>query len=212
MRSEKKTKDLYFLRPVTLIVAALLCIISYFYFDIPITEHFKDISSSLKLLAKKISFLIDADVQYILWPSLYFLFRFLWKKELVANRCLLLIMSVPITNLIVGFMKFVFGRARPKLLFSSQEFGLTFFSRADIYQSMPSGHACTIGAICGAFGCFYPKAIFPLFLLAMLLAFSRVILTEHYLSDIIAAVAIGFFISQWIYSAMRKKNIEFRRR
>jgi len=209
----KKTEETYFLKPVILFFTVILCILSYYFFDIPIAEHFKQISAPLRTIGKKIRFLIDADHQFFLWPTLYFGFRFLWKKEQIANRCLLIVMSLPMTNLLVGLIKYILGRPRPKLFFSSQQFGFTFFSPADAFQSMPSGHACTIGAICGAFACFYPKATSFFFSLALLLAFfSRVALIQHYLSDIIAGVVIGFFISQWIYSIMRKKNIQFTRR
>lgn len=207
-----RTKETYFLKPLVLILVACACILSYFFFDLPITKHFEHISSSLKFAAKKISMLIDSDTQETLWPLLFFAFRFVWKKELLANRFLLLMLSIPITNFVMKLIKMLLGRARPELFFSSEQFGFTFFSTIDPLQSMPSGHACSIGAACGAFACFYPKATLPLVILALLLAFSRVILAEHYLGDIIAGVAIGFFMSQWIYSVMRKKNIQFTRR
>ncbi len=203
----------WFLRPSVLIATVLICVLSYLFFDIPIAEHFKQISPTLKIVAKKISFLIDSDTQFYLWPILYFCFCLLWNKELAANRCLLLVMSLPMSSLLTTGIKFTLGRARPKMLFSSEQFGFTYFASADSFRSMPSGHACAIGALCGAFSCFYPKATLPLIILALFLAFaSRVVLTEHYLSDVIAGIAIGFFVSQWIYFMMRRKNILFTRR
>lgn len=213
MSQDKKTQKGWFLKPSALIATVLICGLSYLFFDIPIAEHFKGSSPSLKRVARLISDLIDSDHQLFVWPILFFCFRLLWNKEQVANRCLLLVMSIPMSDLLSGLIKFILGRARPIMLFSSEQFGFTYFSREDAFQSMPSGHACAIGAICGAFSCFYPKATFPLYILALFLAFSaRVVQTKHYLSDIIAGIAIGFFVTQWLYFMMRRKNIPFTRR
>jgi membrane-associated phospholipid phosphatase len=204
----------YFLRYAVAVLLAtiVVCIVSYFFVDIPLALHFEKISPCLRKFSKTISHLIDADDQYLFWPVAYFFFRCLMKKEAIANRCLLIVITLPLTNVLVGLMKAFFGRARPELFFASNEYGLTFFSMADSFQSLPSGHACSIGALFGAFACFYPKAQWPLLVLALLLASVRIILTQHYLSDMIAGVVIGFLVSSWIYWMMKQNKLPFSRK
>jgi len=187
----------------------LACVVSYCFFDLPLAKYFENISGTLSNADKFITDLIDPNNHYFLWPILYFVFRFMGKKEFLANRCLLILMSIPLSNLVIEILKSLLGRARPKLLYSQDLFGFTFLSFTNAFKSFPSGHACTIGAICGAVACFYPRATFFLTSLALLLAFTRIILAQHYLSDIIAGVAAGILLSQWIYGIMRKQNIPF---
>ena len=146
------------------------------------------------------------------WPILFFLFRFIYKKEILGNRCLLILISIPTANLFTEILKKLLGRVRPELLFSHDQYGFTFISHSNLFSSFPSGHACTIGAICGAFACFYPRLWLPLLLLALVLSFSRVILSAHYCSDVIAGVLIGILTAQQIYKLMKKEHISFSRR
>ncbi|MBS0604116.1 MAG: phosphatase PAP2 family protein [Verrucomicrobia bacterium] len=185
---------------------------SYLFADIPLAKHFEHLSSPLSPVERVVTDIIDPKYQYFVWPILFFAFRFIWNKQIWANRCLLILMSVPLTNFLVEIIKCLLGRARPELLFSNGVFGFTFFSLANAFKSFPSGHACTIGAICGAFACFYPKRPLLWMILALGLAQSRVVLTFHYLSDIVAGVAIGVIMSQWIYMIMNKEHIPFSRR
>ena len=204
----------YFLQyaPAVILVTVLGFVLSYFFLDIPIALHFEKISPSLRKFCKTISHLIDAGDQYLFWPIAYFAFRCLMKKEAIANRCLLIAISLPLTNVLVSLIKAFFGRARPELFFASGEYGLTFFSMADSFQSLPSGHACSIGALCGAFACFYPQVKWPLLALALLLASVRMILSQHYISDIFVGVVIGFLASSWIYWRMKQNKIPFSRK
>lgn len=206
MRPIRKNQNPFLLRHVksVLFIATILCTFSYFFIDVPMAKYFEHISIPLKMGSEVLTEMINPIYQYFLWPILYFLFRLIWRNDLLASRCLVLVMSVPLTNFIVGIIKALMGRPRPELFFSLHLYGFTFFSIADAYQSFPSGHACTIGADCGAFSCFNPKPAFPLIALAFLLAFTRVTLTFHFLSDIIAGTVIGILISQWIYTQKNK--------
>ncbi len=60
----------------------------------------------------------------------------------------------------------------------------------DMY-SFPSGHSITAFGIAFAVGAFYPDLQSPLFIVALLVASSRIILGMHFLSDVIAGSAIG---------------------
>lgn len=214
IRFPKKIRETFFFDhfKVTLLWTFLAIIVCYLFVDIPVAKYFQHLSIPLKASAEFLTNLIDPKYHSFIWPVLYFLFRFLFKKEILGNRCLLILISIAVANAVTEFIKKLLGRARPELLFSHDQYGFTFFSYSDLFSSFPSGHACTIGAICGAFACFYPRLWLPLFFLSLILAFTRVILTVHFLSDVLAGVMIGFLIAQWIYKVMKKENVTFSRR
>ena len=102
---------------------------------------------------------------------------------------------------VVRCMKILFGRARPKY---GGEF--TFFSLDSHYNSFPSGHSAD-AFVSGVFLYYLLKyskyskyRLLPL-VYALLIAFSRVMVSAHYLSDAVAGMAIGilgayFFLSK----------------
>jgi membrane-associated phospholipid phosphatase len=61
--------------------------------------------------------------------------------------------------------------------------------------SMPSGHAATAFAAGVAVGLVHPRLRWPLVVLAALIAFSRVWLGVHYLSDVLVGGALGTAIA-----------------
>ena len=102
---------------------------------------------------------------------------------------------------VVRCMKIIFGRGRPKY---GGEF--TFFSLDSHYNSFPSGHSAD-AFVSGVFLYYllryskYSKYRFLPFVYALFIAFSRVAVSAHYLSDVVAGMAIGllgayFFLSQ----------------
>jgi membrane-associated phospholipid phosphatase len=121
-------------------------------------------------------------------------------------------MSIAIANLFTEILKKLLGRARPELFFSEGQYGFSFFSSSNLFSSFPSGHACTIGAICGALACLYPKHWVPFLALSFMLASTRIVLNVHFLSDVIAGVVIGFLIAQVMYKTMKRQHISFSRR
>lgn len=60
--------------------------------------------------------------------------------------------------------------------------------------SFPSGHTITAFAVAVAIGWFYPSLLIGLIFCALSVAASRILLGLHYLSDVIAGIAIGVAI------------------
>jgi membrane-associated phospholipid phosphatase len=193
-----------------LVALAITVVVSFFFIDIPLAKYFENISDPIKTWAKRATNLIDPKNHYFIWPLLFFFVRFVLKKVEWANFCLLLTVSIPFANLATTVIKMLFARARPDLLFSQGLYGFTFFSLSNQLLSFPSGHACTSGAIFGALTLMYPRLWLPLLVLCLVLASTRVILTQHYFGDVIAGVTLGLLTSQWIYTVMKKKGFEFR--
>jgi undecaprenyl-diphosphatase len=69
--------------------------------------------------------------------------------------------------------------------------------------SMPSGHATAAFATAVAVGLVHRRLLAPLLALAALIAFSRVWLGVHYLTDIVAGAAIGSAVSLTLWLVAR---------
>jgi membrane-associated phospholipid phosphatase len=63
------------------------------------------------------------------------------------------------------------------------------------FDSFPSGHATSVFAVACAFGYFYPRLRWPLFLLAACISLGRLYLDRHYVSDILAGALIGIAVT-----------------
>ena len=191
------------------ILVFIFAVISYLCFDKPISEAMRSPPHFLALLSDGISSIFNPFDGTLLLFVLFYIVRILLKKERLGNQFLLIALSSSLLNAIIIPIKMLFGRFRPELWISNQQYGFDFLVRSDLEMSFPSGHAITIFSIFVSLSCLYPKKS-PLFLiLALVLSFCRVIENKHYLSDILASLLIAFFGCQWIYYSMKRAKIEF---
>jgi undecaprenyl-diphosphatase len=65
--------------------------------------------------------------------------------------------------------------------------------------SFPSGHSITAFAIAISIGMFYPELQPPLLAAALLIAFSRIVLGMHFLSDVVVGSVIGVILALTSY-------------
>lgn len=98
--------------------------------------------------------------------------------------------AVALPGLFVTIIKRVIGRVRPS---AAGPFAYVPFSWRPDYASMPSGHATTAFAVAMALGALWPRARPLLWLYALVIAASRVIIAAHYPSDVIAGACVGGF-------------------
>ena len=79
------------------------------------------------------------------------------------------------------------GRARPILLFQKQFYGFYGFHFDHNFWSFPSGHATTIMGLSFGLSILFPRYVKYFMLLGILVMTTRVILTQHFLSDVLIA-------------------------
>lgn len=107
---------------------------------------------------------------------------------MVAVRLGYVFVAVGLPGLVVTIVKRWIGRVRPS---AAGPFAWEPFSWRSEYASFPSGHATTAFAALVAIGAICPRLRPVLWLYALAIAASRVMVSAHYPSDVIAGAAFG---------------------
>ena len=148
----------------------------------------------------------DAD-NWVL-PILVLIFYLGFKGEKRGKITLvLLIFALALTDSICAqLLKPFFERIRPSHLDLD---GLQLLVFKGGKWSMPSNHAANIFTFAVILSYFYKKYKMPLFLLAYLIAFSRVYVGVHYLGDVIIGSIFGYalgwmVLTLWVILKMRE--------
>jgi undecaprenyl-diphosphatase len=121
-------------------------------------------------------------------PALDYMSRAL--LALVVARLGYVFIAVGLPGLVSTVVKRWIGRVRPS---DAGPFAYEPFSWRPDYASFPSGHATTAFAALVAFGSLFPRIRPVLWGYALLIAASRVVVSAHYPSDVIAGAAFGAF-------------------
>lgn len=103
------------------------------------------------------------------------------------------LVSVAVSGLISNIVKRAIGRPRPELFGEQGLFTFNPFMHNADYESFPSGHATTCGAFWTALALLYPPLRWPLLLVGLYLALTRVFVGAHYPSDVL----VGFGWGMW---------------
>jgi undecaprenyl-diphosphatase len=109
----------------------------------------------------------------------------------IAVRLGFVFVAVGLPGLIFTIAKRLIGRARPFVEGSADPFRYKPLGWSVEYAGLPSGHAIDAFAIAMAVGALWPRARPVLWTYAVLIAVSRVVLTAHFPSDVIAGAVIG---------------------
>src|SRR5688500_15811025 len=138
-----------------------------------------------------------------IWIALALLIGFLHRSRWPAVTQVLL--AIGLTFLITDYVaKPFFSRARPFESYADSR----VYGYKPTTRSFPSGHAA--GAIAGAYalGRLAPDARAIFWLLAVLIAFSRVYLGVHYPADVIAGGLLGLGIALFVVGGTRWRFAE----
>jgi len=90
-------------------------------------------------------------------------------------------------------LKQMIGRARPFVGGAADPYLFRPFSWGPEYASLASNHTVTVCAVAIAFGALWPRLRPILWLYALVVAASRVIVIAHHPSDVLAGAAVGIF-------------------
>jgi undecaprenyl-diphosphatase len=99
-----------------------------------------------------------------------------------------LFLAIALPGLVVTIGKRLIGRVRPSDL---GPFAYEPLSWRASYASLPSGHATSVFAALVAIGILWPRTRPILWLYALVIALSRIIVSAHYPSDVLAGALCG---------------------
>jgi membrane-associated phospholipid phosphatase len=183
---------------IALLIVAIAAFASYHLFDIAVAEFFRGYrKTAFYDIFKRLTHLGDGE-WYIIPPLLLWLF---WRKRntLYARAALLIFATASASGIIANLLKVFFGRFRPTLYFKEQLYGFDWFHLDAAMRSFPSGHSTTVMSAWLAFALLFPKYRIALLAVGVFLALTRVFVTAHYVSDILAGGFLGATITLVCY-------------
>jgi membrane-associated phospholipid phosphatase len=117
------------------------------------------------------------------------------RLTLLAHRAAFFLLAIAVSGIGVQIVKHLIGRARPRLLAQMGTLSFHPFTSPDAYASFPSGHTASAFAAATALSLMLPRYHRVLFLCATAIGLSRIVVGQHYPSDVLAGAAFGFVVA-----------------
>jgi undecaprenyl-diphosphatase len=111
----------------------------------------------------------------------------------ISVRLTFLFLAIGLPGLVVSIVKRLIGRSRPFVGGEADPFLFAPFGWRVEYASLPSGHATTAFAVAIAVGALWPRTRALVWTFALVIAASRVVVTAHHPSDVLAGALVGAF-------------------
>ena len=154
---------------------------------------------------------------YVLWTLAGLLIAILLVLPLLSDvsRSILIAFGVRIQYLFFAvlfavlcgeLLKYIIGRSRPFVGGDANAFYYQHFAGNPAFESLPSGHATTAFALAFAVSAVWRQMTLFMFVFAVLICISRVVLLAHHPSDVVAGALtgiIGAMIVQYWFAARR---------
>jgi membrane-associated phospholipid phosphatase len=139
---------------------------------------------------------------------------------LIASTIGFVFVSVGGAGLITNLTKNILGRARPKLFDTVGALDFKLFAFSPEHASFPSGHATNIFAFATVIAMLWPRGRVLLYTVAVWIAASRVLIGEHYFTDVVVGAIIGttfpylvrkrFAARRWLFQCTREGGYRIR--
>ena len=140
---------------------------------------------------------------WLLWPTgilLLLMAALPWSKLSSISQGVLaalvvrigfIFLAVGVPALFVTIVKRLIGRARPYVWEITNPLSYAPFNWKASYASFPSGHATNAFAAAIAIGALWPRMRIPMWIFAVVIATSRVMVNAHFPSDVIVGSVVG---------------------
>lgn len=176
---------------IIIFLCLLLCVVSYYYWDIPLTIYCKGLGRSVLDIAEFVTIWGESRWYYMILVPAFIYFWFLAKNKLWSKRIIFIFISISASGLINMLVKWIAGRHRPINFFAKGLFGFDYFGVGYELASFPSGHTVMAFSLAAAVSILFPRLSILAFIAAVSIGISRILITSHYLSDVIAGAGIG---------------------
>ena len=147
---------------------------------------------------------------YLIAAAVLFVVFMLTRNRRWAHRCLFVFAAIAASGIVANAIKPLLARSRPLRMIRNDEYGFQFLEFGYDTASFPSGHACTIAAICTAMYLFFPRCRYLWLLLALGIAATRVLCVAHFASDVIAGLYLGTLTTFLLERVFVRRGIPLR--
>jgi membrane-associated phospholipid phosphatase len=186
----------------------LVCLFSYLFLDKPIAYYCRSINENVIDVFGLITKLGESTWYLIITALFFVIFRFIMVNINIANRSLFVFLAISLSGLLTDILKYILARYRPISLFYDGAYGFSFFESQYRMTSFPSGHANTITALMLALYFMYPKYRMVCILAAVLVIASRVVLCDHFLSDVLFGAYLAVVTTFYLRHCFMRRNIQ----
>jgi membrane-associated phospholipid phosphatase len=200
-------KTIYFMKkPWVVSLYVILVVIAYHYVDADLALYLHQFNFRNNLYVLNYLTLLGQWSIYVVFFLCLGLGFHLSKNPVAKARTWYLLGCVVTANLVCWVLKIILSRARPELLFTSNQFGFYWFKLKSTYWSFPSGHTMTVVSLASGLGVLFSRYFYILLFLAVLVAATRVLLYYHYLSDVMTGFYLGLLIISMFTHYLKKIN------
>jgi membrane-associated phospholipid phosphatase len=112
--------------------------------------------------------------------------------------------------LAVFVLKNIIGRGRPFVGGKANAFNFEPFNGTSAYFSMPSAHVVTAFALAFAVAAVWPRLRIPMYVYAVAIAGTRLVLLAHHPSDVVAGVVVGLACAMLVRYWFAARRLGFR--
>lgn len=191
---------------VTLVVVALI-VLSFSCLDQPLAIYLHGVD--LKTNSLVLNWITKLGISVIYLPAFFLLaifFRFIQVNRTWEARAWFLFACVAVPVVICGVLKVLLGRARPVMFFKEHLYGFYGLQWHSPFWSFPSGHTTTIMGVVLGLAILFPRYCYALLTTGFIVALSRVLLTQHYLSDVLTASYLTLLEIGLLLWVLRRKS------
>ena len=118
------------------------------------------------------------------------------------------IFSLAAAGIICNILKYIFGVSRPKYFFLEGYERFNFFNFEHKISSFPSGHTQAAFSLALLFIIYLRGYFFIIILIATMMGLSRIFMSMHFPSDLVAGAYLGSIVPVLFYDKFFKKKIE----
>lgn len=135
------------------------------------------------------------------------------KRVLILSVLLLalyMFLTLALSGIFANFLKQMIGRARPEIFTANGVLNFLPFAGSAKFQSFPSGHATSVGALFMMIALLQPKSRMVCAICALWIAMTRVLLGQHYPSDVLTGLALGAWFAWFMALIFAHYRLVFR--